>query len=46
MTYEVSDDSTKELSIFFGGDTLLGDAAQKLLDRNGYVYPFKYLDHI
>ncbi|MEH7010753.1 CapA family protein [Neobacillus niacini] len=46
MTYEVSDDPTKELSIFFGGDTLLGDAAQKILNRNGYVYPFKYLDQI
>ncbi|WP_045516491.1 CapA family protein [Neobacillus niacini] len=46
LTYEVSDDPTKELSIFFGGDTLLGDAAQKILNRNGYIYPFKYLDQI
>lgn len=46
MTYKVSKNLTKELSIFLGGDTMLGDAAQKILDREGYVYPFKYLDRI
>lgn len=46
LTYKVTDDLTKELSIFFGGDTLLGDAAQKILDKKGYIYPFKYLDQI
>ncbi|MFJ8236268.1 CapA family protein [Ureibacillus sp. NPDC094379] len=46
LVYEVTNKPKTELSIFFAGDTLLGDAAEKLIKQKGYLYPFRYLDAI
>ncbi|GAB4290750.1 MAG: hypothetical protein Kow0090_03940 [Myxococcota bacterium] len=34
------------LSVFIGGDTLLGDAAKKTLEKFGYEYPFAEIGEI
>ncbi|KMY54969.1 hypothetical protein AC623_14360 [Bacillus sp. FJAT-27231] len=45
LVYKSPDDG-KDLSIFLGGDTFLGFAAQSILESKGYTYPFKYLRSI
>ncbi|MDM5332182.1 CapA family protein [Ureibacillus composti] len=46
LVYEVTNKTKIELSIFFAGDTLLGDAAEKLIKQKGYLFPFRYLNAI
>ncbi|MDF2699346.1 MAG: Mur ligase, middle domain protein [Haloplasmataceae bacterium] len=44
--YNVLNGEKDHLSIFFGGDTLLGNAAKNIIKQEGYDYPFLKLGEL